>query len=160
MNEDNKETGVKFAVNADSDLTLEEFQSKQNLNTKHQKDKKPNDKKIKKDFENGVREKKRNENNGKGSGRRLQVGDHTTASINYAEMGYVGPVKDQGGCGSCWAFAATTVQESMQSIAFGTSPVRLSEQEGVDCDINSYGCSGGWMSNYWLYSQEYGSQSN
>ena len=38
--------------------------------------------------------------------------------------------------------------------------VRLSEQEGVDCDKNSYGCNGGWMSNYWQMSAEIGSQAN
>ena len=77
-------------------------------------------------------------------------------SINWVSEGKVLPVKNQGACGSCWAFAATTVQEAMQAIK-NDSKVRLSEQEGVDCDVNSYGCNGGWMSNYWVMSSEIGS---
>ena len=69
-------------------------------------------------------------------------------------------MKNQGGCGSCWAFAATTVQETMQSKMTGNPVERLSEQEGVDCDNRSYGCNGGWMHNYWMMSKERGSQSN
>ena len=48
----------------------------------------------------------------------------------------------------------------MQSIKNDAPVVRLSEQEGVDCDKNSYGCNGGWMSNYWQMSAEIGSQAN
>lgn len=46
----------------------------------------------------------------------------------------------------------------MQSILTGDDPVRLSEQECVDCDTSSYGCSGGWMSNCWAFSEEKGLQ--
>jgi C1A family cysteine protease len=59
-----------------------------------------------------------------GQGRRLQSSD---LSINWVELGKVGAVKSQGGCGSCWAFAATTAQEAMQAIKNDTTPVRLSE---------------------------------
>ena len=33
--------------------------------------------------------------------------------IDWRDSKYLGDVKNQGGCGSCWAFAATTVQEAM-----------------------------------------------
>jgi len=59
--------------------------------------------------------------------------------------------KNQGSCGSCWAFAATSVQEAMQAIKYNTTPVQLSEQEAVDCVTDSHGCGGGWMAHYWKY---------
>ena len=52
------------------------------------------------------------------------------------------------------------MQEAKQSIKNGEPVVRLSEQEGVDCDTSSYGCNGGWMSNYWKMSAGIGSQPN
>jgi len=54
-------------------------------------------------------------------------------SVNWVTKGNVGPVKDQGQCGSCWAFSATGTVESSISIARGTSPVSLSEQQLVSC---------------------------
>ena len=64
------------------------------------------------------------------------------------------PVKDQHYCGSCWAFAASSVQEGMQAIKDQKKPVRLSEQEGVDCVDKCYGCQGGWMTYYWEWTRE------
>ena len=45
----------------------------------------------------------------------------------------MGPVKDQGACGSCYAFSALSALEAGISIKSGNAPVRLSEQEQVDC---------------------------
>lgn len=124
LNQANEGTGVRFAINESGDLTVEEFAERQGLDKKHKKEK-PSKKEIKDKHDKRV-------NRPDHAGRKLQ--DHSTSSINWAEMGYVGPVKNQGACGSCWAFAATTVQETMQSIMTGDEPVRLSEQECVDCD--------------------------
>lgn len=53
-------------------------------------------------------------------------------------------VKNQGGCGSCWAFATSTVMEWQLAKAKKlTAP--LSPQELVSCDQSSYGCSGGFF---------------
>jgi C1A family cysteine protease len=80
-----------------------------------------------------------------GERRRRELQDETrgitaTAQIDWRTGGntgtsnvLVGPVKNQGSCGSCWAFAATTVQEAMDLIKFGGNYVRQSEQEAVDC---------------------------
>ena len=88
------------------------------------------------------------------------LSDSSNIYIDWRDTKYLGDVKDQGYCGSCWAFAATTVQEAMQAIQDDKEPIRLSEQEGVDCDERSYGCKGGWMSSYWKMTTEIGAQSN
>jgi len=43
----------------------------------------------------------------------------------------------------------------MQSIKKNKAPVRLSEQEAVDC--TKWSCNGGWMADYWIYSKDFGS---
>jgi len=47
----------------------------------------------------------------------------------------------------------------MQAIKDNTSPVRLSEQEGLDCITDMYSCQGGWMDAYFDMSIRMGSQS-
>ena len=42
------------------------------------------------------------------------------------------PVRDQGSCGSCWAFAATATFEGRYAIKKGAK-IQLSEQQMVDC---------------------------
>jgi cathepsin L len=64
-------------------------------------------------------------------------------SMDWRSKGAVNPVKNQGQCGSCWAFSATASIEGHHQIATGTL-LSLAEQEIVDCDKTSYGCQGGW----------------
>jgi len=67
-------------------------------------------------------------------------------SFDWRERGMVSPVKDQGQCGSCWAFSATGLLESAWAVA-GHGMELLSEQELVSCDRSSTGnagCDGGW----------------
>jgi len=62
----------------------------------------------------------------------------------------VTPVKDQGSCGSCWAFGTLGGIEAVHKQSTGQT-VSLSEQQLVDCDKQSNGCSGGrpdWAINY------------
>jgi cathepsin L len=55
--------------------------------------------------------------------------------------GVVSDVKDQGGCGSCWAFSAVETLESHLAIATGSSP-KLSPQQIVSCSPNPQHCGG------------------
>merc|ERR1712176_980817 len=55
--------------------------------------------------------------------------------------GAVTKVKNQGGCGSCWAFSATETVESMHQIATGKL-LTLAPQTYVDCVKNPHGCGG------------------
>jgi len=67
-------------------------------------------------------------------------------SVDWRTKGVVNPVKDQGQCGSCWAFSAVQAVESAVALKTGKL-YNLSEQQVVDCDDTDFGCSGGWMDN-------------
>jgi KDEL-tailed cysteine endopeptidase len=71
-------------------------------------------------------------------------------SKDWTTEGVVAPIKDQGQCGSCWAFSANSPIETAIAIQSKSSPVELSEQFLVDCcnDVDcasSEGCNGGFM---------------
>lgn len=63
---------------------------------------------------------------------------------------YTTPVKDQGYCGSCWAFSAAEQIESDSMRTLGTSYI-LSPEQITQCDRTSAGCRGGWTERAFTY---------
>jgi cathepsin B len=70
--------------------------------------------------------------------------------------GLIGPVLDQGRCGSCWAFGATESISDRTSIANGTTFVQLAPLDLTTCDENDDGCEGGDASTAWMYAKRNG----
>uniref|UniRef100_A0A0D9W3F8 Peptidase C1A papain C-terminal domain-containing protein n=1 Tax=Leersia perrieri TaxID=77586 RepID=A0A0D9W3F8_9ORYZ len=85
--------------------------------------------------------------------------DGLPADFDWREHGAVGPVKDQGSCGSCWSFSTSGALEGAHFLATGKLEV-LSEQQMVDCDHEcdpsesracDSGCNGGLMTTAFSY---------
>ncbi|HNY87997.1 MAG TPA: C1 family peptidase, partial [Candidatus Hydrogenedentes bacterium] len=74
------------------------------------------------------------------------------SSWDWRALGGVTPVKDQGSCGSCWAFSTMGVVESAILRADGVV-VDLSEQHLLSCNTSDWGCSGATWGYSWLIDQ-------
>jgi hypothetical protein len=69
-----------------------------------------------------------------------------TQSLPSSYTGYYTSIKDQGACGSCWAFAAVGLLESM-ILKNDSIEVDLSEQYMLSCNPWGWGCGGGYWPN-------------
>jgi len=123
---------VKFAINKFADLTATEFKNIYasgylgGVNTEAQK--------------NAVK---------------YNLADPLPDQIDWRSKGAVTPVKDQGMCGSCWAFSGTGVIEGFYFINSGQL-LSFSEQQIVDCSTKDWGCDGGWHYSAVEYAGKYG----
>lgn len=82
--------------------------------------------------------------------------------FDWRPQGVVPAVRDQGSCGSCWAFAGVAALEVKAAIDGVAPGADMSEQQIVDCansapGYRSFGCNGGysddvlmWASNNWV----------
>ena len=64
-------------------------------------------------------------------------------TFNWCDSGACTPVKNQGSCGSCWAFGTVGPLECNIKLKDGVT-VDLSEQWLVSCNTDGWGCDGGW----------------
>jgi len=77
------------------------------------------------------------------------------SAIDWSQRGATSPVKDQGKCGSCWAFSTTEGIESAVFMSTGKMPV-LSTQQIISCDKEDNGCDGGDLPNALKYVEQAG----
>jgi len=86
-----------------------------------------------------------------------KVGGPDPNNWDWSTQGATTPVKDQGQCGSCWAFSATETIESYFYLG-GGSITALSVEQIVDCDTTDQGCNGGNTNTAYQYVESAGGQ--
>ncbi|XP_068345528.1 senescence-specific cysteine protease SAG39-like [Pyrus communis] len=119
----------KLSVNQFADLTNEEFKASRNGFKGHEYSTKTNSFKYEK------------------------VTAALPATMDWRKKGAVTPVKDQGQCGSCWAFSAVAATEGITQLTTGKL-ISLSEQELVDCDTGGDDQGGGLIDDAFQFIQQ------
>jgi cathepsin L len=85
-----------------------------------------------------------------GAAQALATGGVSASAFNWVTQGKITPVRNQGGCGSCWVFGTMAAFESSWAIRNHTM-IDTSEQDVLSCSSThpagngSGSCSGGWM---------------
>nr|GMC70039.1 senescence-specific cysteine protease SAG12-like [Ipomoea batatas] len=119
--------GYKLGVNKFADLTNDEFRQSHLVGYVTRRNQKP----------------ERFMSASKSKHFRYANATNLPSTVDWRKKGAVTPIKDQGECASCWAFAVVATVEGIHKLKTGNL-VSLSEQELVDCDRKSYGCDGGF----------------
>lgn len=85
-------------------------------------------------------------------GREELMGESVPKEVDWRKSGMVAPIKNQGECGSCWAFAVTSSLEFLYAKS-SKRVTRLSEQQLLDCSskYGNYGCEGGYTQTTFEY---------
>ena len=88
---------------------------------------------------------------------KVKITNEAPDDFDWRDKNVVSAVKDQGSCGSCWAFSTIANLESLYALKKGVVKT-FSEQYLVDCDTEDEGCNGGLMelSFEWLASNDGG----
>ncbi|KXJ22227.1 cathepsin B [Exaiptasia diaphana] len=90
---------------------------------------------------------------------RVQPADNIPTNFDAREQwpGSIHPIRNQGACGSCWAFGASETLSDRFAIASQNKiNVVLSAQQLVDCNTKNTGCKGGWPIQAWNYMRDVG----
>ena len=74
----------------------------------------------------------------------VKISNAAPSAYDWRDYNRVSDVKDQGSCGSCWAFATVANLEGLYAAEKGVIKT-FSEQMLVDCDTSDSGCNGGLM---------------
>jgi len=75
-------------------------------------------------------------------------------SFDARKKNWVPAVRNQGQCGSCWAFCTIASIAINYAKKKGKTPPVLSEQQLVDCSTGDHGCSGGWPTTAATYAKK------
>jgi C1A family cysteine protease len=79
------------------------------------------------------------------------------SSFNWCDQNGCTPIKNQGSCGSCWAFSTVATFESVININDGDT-VDLSEQYLLSCNDDGWSCDGGWWAHDYHQSKKVSGQ--
>jgi len=136
----NKHSSAKYAINKFSDLSTAEFKEKYLMKTPVS-----------------------NPQEGRDVLRPTIASNDLPTTYDWRDRKVVSPVKDQGQCGSCWAFSVVENLESVwmltKNMTADTMPA-LAPQQLVDCSDLDLGCNGGNPPFAYQYVLDYGLETN